>query len=164
VENLRCPGYRAGLAIEIHGTYCVNLRRRPQSTRPIFSVKGEAGVFYEEGFEPEVSSHAHRGFHDESVPPRGPELNLEVCADESAIRPLGDHVAGPRLDLRFEIVARLAGALLGSRFGRVMTNVIDGAPGGPPRIEQGSDISFRIRIVAIAPTRVIDRLLKIDHE
>jgi len=145
MENLRCPRYCAVLAIEVRETHCVNFRRRPQLTRPISSVKGEAGVFYEEGFEPEVSSHTHRGFHgvvrddpgdDESVPTRGPQLNLEVRADESAMDPLGDHYfAGQRLRLRFEIVAGLAGAIVGCRFGRVVTNVIDGAAGGPPSIE-----------------------------
>jgi hypothetical protein len=171
VENLRWPRYRAVLAIEIRQTHCVNFRRRPQSTLPISTVKSEAGVFCEEGFEPEVSSHPHRGFDgvvgdyhgdDESVlrnstsrfvPMKAPFTRLAITVSSASGSTSG-----------FEIVARLAGAIVGCHFGRVVTNVIDGAPGGPPRIEQGGDISLRIRVVALAPTWVIDSFLKIDHE
>ena len=45
-----------------------------------------------------------------------------------------------------------------------MTNVVDGALRGSPGVEERGDVFLGVRIVALAPTRVVDGVLEIDDQ
>ncbi len=123
----------------------MNLSGRPELAVPVFSRKSEAGVLDKKGVEPEISRHAHGGFHgivgddacdDQQTLLCPAQPGFEIGAYECAVSPLGDYgLAGDRLHFRLELISRLAGTIMRVGLGGIVTNVVVGAVRAPPCFE-----------------------------
>jgi len=69
-----------------------------------------------------------------------------------------------RLRLGFEIVPWLTRTVVRIWFGRIVPDVKNGPVRGSPGSEQSCDVLFGIRIVPLAPARVINRFLNVDDD
>jgi hypothetical protein len=49
-------------------------------------------------------------------------------------------------------------------FYRIVNHVPDGSPTLTPAVQEPGDIRFRVRIIALPPTRIEERLLDIDYD
>src|SRR5713226_8065229 len=93
------------------------------------------------------------------------QYSFEAGANEGAIRSFGnDDLPGKRLRLRFELVSRLARAIVRSGFGRIVSNVVNRPLRSSPSCKQRGNIFLRLGIVALTPAWVIDSSLNIDHD
>ncbi len=164
----------AVFAIEVGEAHGVDFDGGAELAGPIIAGEGEAGVFNEERIKAEVAGHANGGFDgvvgddsgdEEQVVVVGSEEGFEFGSDEGAVGLLGDDgFVGQGLGFGLEVVAGLAGAVVGGGLGRVVADVIDGAVGGSPGVEEGGDVGFGVGVIALAPGWVVDGVLEVDED
>src|SRR5689334_11558445 len=141
---------------------------------PVGAPEREDRVLDQERIETEIAGHANGGFdrvvrdHSGDVErrlPSGPEPGFEIRPDEGTIGLFGDDgLAIARCRLGLEIVPGLAGSIVRRRLAGIVAHMINGPPARSPGGQQRSDVLLRLRIVAFAPTRMIDSPLYIDHD
>src|ERR1035438_3800897 len=173
LQHLARPHHPRILALEIRQTHGMHLGRRPPSPVPIPTSEREARVLHYERLEPQIPRHPHRGLHriigdhpghHQRLHPARPQPRFQIRADERAVGLLANH-RFPRLRhrLRLELVPLLPRSIMRLRLPGIVPHMVDRPSARPPRARERGDISFRPRIVALAPTGVVDRPLHIDH-
>ena len=136
---------------------------------PIRATEGEAAIRHEVGCESQITSHAHGRLyrvvgndpnnHNRIMAAR-PQPCFQIGPDEGAVGTLDNNALTREWRyLRLELVSWLARTIMGIRLRRVMPDMPDRPPSGAPVGEQSRDIRLGGRIISLAPTWMIDRLL-----
>lgn len=147
--------------------------RRQGLTLRVALVKADTGILHNLHAVAQVAAHAGGGgrahiradagdgdvFHAAPIQPR-----LQRRSDEGAVDLLGAQqftVAG--LEAGFEGIAGLAGAQCGSGLGRIVPDDDHWSTVGAPVGQQALGLLLCARVVATAPTRVIETLLVVHQ-
>ena len=145
-----------------------------ETANPIEAGERITSIGYQICFKAEIAGHADGCFdgivgndaaHDERVEMSSAQGGFEEGADKSTIGLFGNHgFAREGRGEWFEFITRLARPIRGSRFHRIVPNVIDGRVLRAPSRQQIGDVLFCVRIVTLAvfaPRRVVDSGLKV---